>query len=83
MNKWVVEYEPVKAPDEDKRGWHFPFQGGDWPASSGWYWVWGKPTGYASGRYLRPIRGWWDNEKQKFCGDADYIVAWHKAVRIE
>lgn len=82
MSKWHVEYEPVKNPHEDKRGWKFPYGGDDWPEEEDWYWVWAgskyHPEPYPS---TPPQKAWWCSKQARFLAVEGDVIAWRKAVK--
>lgn len=81
--KWFPDYEPVKNPVEDKRGWNFPYNGDDWPEEDDWYWIWAgnerTPEPYPS---TPPRRAWWNAAKQSFSAVTADVLAWRKAVVV-
>jgi len=82
MTQWFTQYVPVKNPAEDKRGWNYPFQGDDWPAVTGWYWVWAGPDyEYHPEPYpsTPPVIARWDDKKQQFFVKGE-VYAWRNAV---
>lgn len=81
MTKWFPEYIPVKNPAENKKGWVFPYSGGEWPEKEDWYWVWAsKEKGGAPSRISPTKRAWWDKKKGRFLAVEGDVYAWRKAV---
>ena len=84
--KWHIEYEPVKNPAEDKKGWKFPYNGDDWPEKDGWYWVWAasNPSYHPEPYHSTPAKeAWWDSSKDRFLAVAGDVYAWRKAIVIK
>lgn len=82
MTIWTSQYVNVDLPTKSKKGWIFPYNGGDWPIEDDWYWVWAcKPGRLPDSVFMIPEIGWWDGKNQRFLALGEKSVyAWHKAV---
>jgi hypothetical protein len=84
MTVWFPEYVSVKNPEEDRRGWRFPFAGDDWPETDDWYWVWAGGKNHPAPRPSTPPKiAWWDGSKQRFLAMEGDVYAWRKTEVIK
>lgn len=83
-NRWFTEYQPVQSPAESKKGWNFPYGGGDWPETDDWYWVWaGKKDRPPSPTFTLPKAAWWSSKEQRFLAMDGDVYAWRKAMPVK
>ena len=77
---WDEEISLVEMPDESKKGWNFPYAGGEWPTIEDWYWVF-APKHSDNSPTNTPSKLWWDSKKMRFLAvDEERVLAWREYI---
>jgi hypothetical protein len=79
VTTWTTWHKlSCKSPEQDRRGWNFPYSGGDWPAEK-MLCVCYAPN---ENGYMHTSLACWLPDKMRFTGGInDNVMAWRKPTK--